>query len=319
MSIFAAKFKKAMEYKMKFYLWAIDRLRRRKMTLKELTTEWEDSYVNDEHRALTRRTFFRYKDDILALFGIDIECDKADGNAYSIKRSMYDDDETIDWLLSALRMATLGDRMRQNENVMLEPPPRNAELLDDFLLAIEHHYAVRFHYSTPFGREFTTVFIPAFLRLFRQRWYVIGQRTEDGVVRTLAFDRMTDVSVVEERHRLDKELERKLKPSTFFKDNFGIIKDESIKAETIRIGAFWPEDKFLEETPLHPSQRKVYQEDGYAAYELTVQPTRDFKQQLLWHGRKLIVVSPQSLRDEMVKILEDMRQSYLTQENLSGD
>jgi len=50
-----------------------------------------------------------------------------------------------------------------------------------------------------------------------------------------------------------------------------------------------------------------------------VQPTRDFKQQLLWHGRKLIVIAPQSLRDEMVQILEDMRQSYLTQENLSGD
>lgn len=146
-----------MEYKIKFYLWAIDRLRRRKMTLKELTTEWDNSYINDEHRALTRRTFFRYKEDILTLFGIDIECDKAAGNVYSIKRSMYDDNETIAWLLSALRMATLGDRMRQHENVMLEPPPRNAELLDDFLHAIEHHYAVRFHYATPFGREFTTV------------------------------------------------------------------------------------------------------------------------------------------------------------------
>jgi len=308
-----------MEYKMKFYLWAIDRLRRRRMTLKELTTEWEDSYLNDEHRALTRRTFFRYKDDILALFGIDIECDKAAGNSYGIKRSLYDDDETIDWLLSALRMATLSDRMKQHENVMLEPPPRNAELLDDFLRAIDQHYAVSFHYETPFGKEFNTVFIPAFLRLFRQRWYVIGQRTEDNAVRSLAFDRMTNVSVVEKRHKLSKKLERELKPDVFFKETFGIIKDDKLKAEKIRIGAFWPEDKFIEETPLHPSQQRVYHEDGYTEFELTVQPTRDFKQELLWHGRKLIVVSPKSLRDEMVQTLEDMRQSYLTQENLSGD
>lgn len=304
---------------MKFYLWAISRLRNRRMTLRELTTEWENSYANDEHRALARRTFYRYKDDILSLFGIDIECDKANGNTYGIRRSMYDDSETIDWLLSSLRMATLGDRMRQNENVMLEPPPAGAELLDDFLYAIEHHYAVHFHYATPFDKQFDTTFIPAFLRLFRQRWYAIGLRTEDDAVRALALDRMTDFSVIPVRHTLSKALERKLKPDVFFKDCFGIINDDNLKAETVRIGVFWPEDKFIEETPLHSSQHLVYHEDGYSEYELTVQPTRDFKQQLLWHGRKLIVVAPQSLRDEMVQILEDMHQSYLTQENLSGD
>lgn len=308
-----------MEYKMKFYLWIIDRLRRRKLTLKELSAEWEWSYVNDEHRPLMRRTFFRYKADILSLFGIDIECDRVNGNTYCIKRSAYDDDETIAWLLSALRMATLGDRMQQHENVMIEPPPRNAELLDDFLRAIERHYTVRFHYATPFGREFTTTFVPAFLRLFHQRWYVIGQRTEDGAVRTLAFDRMTDVTIIEKRHALSKKLSQQLKPDVFFKDSFGIINDEQLKAEKVRIGVFWPEDKFIEETPLHPSQHCVYREDGYAEYELTVQPTRDFIQELLWHGRKLIVVEPQSLRNEMIKILDDMKQSYLTGENLSGD
>lgn len=308
-----------MEYKMKFYLWVIDRLRRRRMTREELTAAWENSYLNDEHRALTRRTFFRYRDDILSLFGIDIVCDKMNGNTYSIRQNLYDDDEAIAWLLSSLRMATLSDRLLQHKNVMLEPPPRNAELLDGFLDAMEHHHAVRFHYETPFGKSFDTVFIPAFLRLFRQRWYAIGQRTEDGTVRTLAFDRMTNVSVVEKRYKMDKKLERQLKPDAYFKDTFGIIKDDKLKAEKVRIGVFWPEDKFIEETPLHPSQRQVYHEDGYTEFELTVQPTRDFKQQLLWHGRKLIVVEPLSLRNEMVKILEDMRQSYLTQENLSGD
>lgn len=308
-----------MEYKFKVYLWLINRLRRRPMTLRELTAEWEDSYLNDEHRALSRRTFFRYKDDLLSLFGINVECDHTHGNKYYIKHSAYEDNETIDWLLSSLRMATLGDRMRQHENVMLEPPPRNAELLDDFLHAIEKHYTVHFHYETPFGKAFDTVFIPAFLRLFRQRWYVIGQRTEDGAVRSLAFDRITSFELLQEHRTINKKLERLLKPDEWFKDSFGIIRDDKLKAEKVRIGVFWPEDKFIEETPLHPSQHCVYREDGYAEYELTVQPTRDFLQELLWHGRKLIVVKPLWLRDKMVKILEDMRQSYLTQENMSGD
>lgn len=308
-----------MDYKLKFYLWLISRLRTRWMTLEQLSSEWENSYINDEHRVLARRTFYRYKNDILSLFGIDITCDKSKGNAYGIRESIYNDDEVIDWLLSSMRMATLSDRMRQHENIILEPPPAGVEMLDDFLYAIDNHFAVHFHYTTPFGKSFDTTFVPVFLRLFKQRWYAIGQRIEDKAVRTLALDRMTDFSVLKHRHVLSKAILRRLNPDTFFKDCFGIINDDNVAPTTVRIGVFWPEDRFIEETPLHSSQRCVYREDGYAEYELRVQLTRDFKQQLLWHGRKLIVVSPQSLRDEMVGILENMRESYQTQNNLSGD
>lgn len=51
------------------------------------------------------------------------------------------------------------------------------------------------------------------------------------------------------------------------------------------------------------------------SYELYVSPTRDFEQELLWHGRKVIVLSPDDFRQEMTGILKDMVRSYETGEN----
>ena len=82
-----------------------------------------------------------------------------------------------------------------------------------------------------------------------------------------------------------------------------------------------PEYNYIEEVPLHESQQKVKEsKDGmYREYTLTVRPSRDFLQELLWHGRNIIVLKPESLRQEMIGILKDMTKSYETGECLNGE
>ena len=55
----------------------------------------------------------------------------------------------------------------------------------------------------------------------------------------------------------------------------------------------------------------------YREYTLTVRPSRDFLQELLWHGRNIIVLKPENLRQEMIGILKDMTKSYETGECLN--
>ena len=96
---------------------------------------------------------------------------------------------------------------------------------------------------------------------------------------------------------------------------------EDEPAEKIRIRAFYPEYNFIEEVPLHESQRMVKEsKDGlYRDYELTVRPSRDFLQELLWHGRNIAVLQPESLRQKMIGILKDMTKSYETGECTNGE
>lgn len=57
----------------------------------------------------------------------------------------------------------------------------------------------------------------------------------------------------------------------------------------------------------------------YWKYTLTIRPSRDFLQELLWHGRNIIVLKPENLRQEMIGILKDMTKSYETGECLNWE
>lgn len=103
--------------------------------------------------------------------------------------------------------------------------------------------------------------------------------------------------------------------------NCNCARSIAIAKPSSRIRAFYPEYNYIEEVPLHESQERVRESpDGmYREYDLTVRPSYDFLQEMLWHGRNLIVLRPKSLRQEMIAMLKDMTQSYETGGCLNGE
>ena len=141
------------------------------------------------------------------------------------------------------------------------------------------------------------------------------------LVRCLPFDRISFLKLICEKHPLSAKMKKFLTPENYYEDCFGIYRMEDVPVEKIRIRAFYPEYNYIEEVPLHESQQKVMEsKDGmFREYTLTVRPSRDFLQELLWHGRNIIVLKPESLRLEMIGILKDMTKSYETGECLNGE
>ena len=78
-----------MDNRAKFYCWLIGKLERRHMTIKEICDDWNESSSNIDGNELSVRTFHRYREEIANLFGMEIECDKADGYRYFIRRDRY--------------------------------------------------------------------------------------------------------------------------------------------------------------------------------------------------------------------------------------
>ncbi len=124
-----------------------------------------------------------------------------------------------------------------------------------------------------------------------------------------------------EKHPFSAEMKRFLTPENYYEDCIGIMRMEDEPVERIRIRAFYPEYNLIEEVPPHDSQRRLTEsKDGlYREYELTVRPSRDFLQELLWHGRNIMVLQPESLRQKMIGILQDMTRSYQTGECTNGE
>ena len=333
-----------MDNRVKFYSWLISLLDRKHLTFEEIANEWRDANANQDEDELDKRTFHRYRENIQSQFGITVECDKSDGYRYYPKRDPIANDDVTEWMLSSLRLASLGDMLKFHNKVMLDTPPYNTEYLDDILAAIDKQYLLKFKYVSGFGAESDIVLQPAFVRYFKQRWYVIGVKSEerrvknssaevDGdadlnaevdvrkLVRCLPFDRISFLKLICEKHPLPAKMKKFLTPEYYFEDCFGIYRMEDVPVEKIRIRAFYPEYNYIEEVPLHESQQKVkVSKDGmYREYTLTVRPSRDFFQELLWHGRNIIVLKPESLRLEMIGILKDMTKSYETGECLNGE
>ena len=335
-----------MDNRVKFYNWLIGLLDRKHLTFEEIADEWKEARANQDNDVLDKRTFHRYRDNIQSQFGISVECNKSDGYRYYLKRDPVDDDDVTEWMLSSLRLASLGDMLKYHNKVMLDTPPYNTEYLDDILAAIDKHYLLKFKYVSGFGAESDIVLQPAFVRYYKQRWYVVGVKVKseerrvknssaevdgeadlnaatDGkkLVRCLPFDRISFLKLICEKHPLSAKMKKFLTPENYYEDCFGIYRMENVPVEKIRIRAFYPEYNYIEEVPLHESQQKVKEsKDGmFREYTLTVRPSRDFLQELLWHGRNIIVLKPESLRLEMIGILKDMTKSYETGECLNGE
>lgn len=92
------------------------------------------------------------------------------------------------------------------------------------------------------------------------------------------------------------KIKRQLNPENYFDGCFGIMRMEEEPIEKVRIRVFYPEYNYIEEVPLHDSQEKVgeYADGAYREYTLRVRPTRDFLQELLWHGRNIMVLKPET-------------------------
>ena len=335
-----------MDNRVKFYSWLIGLLDRKHLTFEEIADEWKEARANQDNDVLDKRTFHRYRDNIQSQFGISVECNKSDGYRYYLKRDPVDDDDVTEWMLSSLRLASLGDMLKYHNKVMLDTPPYNTEYLVDILAAIDKHYLLKFKYVSGFGAESDIVLQPAFVRYYKQRWYVVGVKVKseerrvknssaevdgdadlnaevDGrkLIRVLPFDRISFLKMICEKHPLPAKMKKFLTPENYYEDCFGIYRMEDVPVEKIRIRAFYPEYNYIEEVPLHESQQKVKEsKDGmFREYTLTVRPSRDFLQELLWHGRNIIVLKPESLRLEMIGILKDMTKSYETGECLNGE
>ena len=326
-----------MDNRVKFYSWLIGLLDRKHLTFEEIANEWRDANANQDEDELDKRTFHRYRENIQSQFGITVECNKSDGYRYYLKRDPVENDDVTEWMLSSLRLASLGDMLKFHNKVMLDTPPYNTEYLDDILAAIDKQYLLKFKYVSGFGAESDIVLQPAFVRYYKQRWYVVGVKKQRSasegkanssaevdvrkLVRCLPFDRISFLKLICEKHPLPVKMKKFLTPENYYEDCFGIYRMEDVPVEKIRIRAFYPEYNYIEEVPLHESQQKVKEsKDGmYREYTLTVRPSRDFLQELLWHGRNLIVLKPESLRLEMIGILKDMTKSYETGECLNGE
>ena len=160
-------------------------------------------------------------------------------------------------------------------------------------------------YQASEARTFTLS--PYCIKLFRQRWYLLG-RFDDGGFAMFSFDRMEDITVAEETFKIDRDFDA----SEFFGECYGVVIGDGSRPERIILRAFGRERYYLRDLPLHHTQKEIQinEEQDFADYELDLRPTTDIKGQLMSRGAWLKVLEPQWLADELRQWHEEAARIY---------
>ena len=291
------------------YVWLVETLyRAKKITLKEINRKWTETELS-EGEEIPRRTFHTWKNAVEEMFDLVILCDKSDGDRYYIEnREVLEDDGLQRWLLNTMSVSnTLLDNKVLSDRILLENIPSGQGFLTTVMEAMKKNRLLEITYKG-FGSESEHTFpvAPYCVKLFRQRWYMVGNSVYEDKTRIYSLDRVQEAQLSEETFKYPKKFD----PEHYFKGCFGIIRDEDCAIETVKVKVSADQDNYLRSLPLHTSQEEVERNDDYSIFTLQVRPTFDFQQELLWNGEALEVLEPVWLRKEMAGKVKQMWNHY---------
>ena len=282
---------------LKEYIWLVDTISQKEgISLADINEKWVKTDMSGGV-PYARATFNRHKDAIQDIFGIIIDCDRKDGYKYYIGNpEVLREDSVQNWMLSTLSVSNLvSESMSLQQRIVLENIPSGGKHLRQIIHAMkeEHVITVNYHRYRSSGCN-TFTLAPYCVKLFRQRWYLLG-KFKNGKMVVLSIDMIESI----EEHSLNFKLDESVDAYAFFSECFGVVVGDGSRAERIVLRAYGAEANYLNDLPLHHSQRIVNSTDDYTEYELMLRSTSDFKAQLLSRGAWLEVLEPQSLADEL--------------------
>lgn len=291
------------------YTWLIDTIRRAgRISHRDLSDRWERNKELSDCKPLHRATFNRWKDAIFDQFGIIISCQKQGGYLHYIENPEdIDEDKLRKWMLDSFAAGNLiGEHLALKDRIVVDQIPSGRDHLTTILNAMKDNRVVKITYR-PFNRPRNNTFAiePYCVKLFENRWYVLGHNERDEI-KVYSLDRVTDVEVTGERFRLPDGFSAE----EFFSTRYGIVIGYDVKPERIVVRADRNHKHYLATLPLHHSQRQIADCEEYGDFELYVAPTYDFVTKLLQSGARLEVLSPPSLRATMRGWIEDMYELY---------
>ncbi|MCC8095923.1 MAG: WYL domain-containing protein [Tannerellaceae bacterium] len=254
------------------------------------------------------RTFARDKEFIASFMQVDIEYNAVTRKYTLVNKEDVEKNTLYKYLLGVFHMNGISSlSMRLKDRMMLEEIPTGVDYLPVLLKAMEEGKVVQFDYQSYYSKEslFHFEIIPCFIRLFKQRWYLIGEYLDRSRTRVLALERMQNLVTGDKKIAPSPDI----LPGIYYHHHYGIIHTTE-RAVEIQLKVYGEEYDYIVSTPFHCSQKEIEKKNDYAVISLYLVPTLDFKQSVLSHGDGIEVLSPVSFREEIKQDIQRMFARY---------
>lgn len=180
------------------------------------------------------------------------------------------------------------------------------EELDDVFQAVADLRPLTCRYRRPKdGREERIVVHPYAMVLYKDAIYCVGLHVAKGEVRTFLLDRMRDTEcAISERF----ELPDQFRIEDYFQGQFGIWHGGEPQRVVIEFDARVRE--YVETRRIHPSQSLETHPDGRILLTMTIGDLTEVTTWVLGFGETARVIEPASLRERVIRELENAIAHY---------
>ncbi|MBR2026356.1 MAG: WYL domain-containing protein [Alistipes sp.] len=284
------------------YVWFVTTIYNRgPISLADLQRRFESHFGRGEE--LSERQFHRYTDAVEELFDIEIKYSRSQRGYVIANREGIADMSMRKWLLQTFSVNNILHQSQELKNrILLEDVPSGQQHLTTIVDAMRENVALSVTYQS-FGKSEPSTFEvePYCVKLFKQRWYMLGKSDGYDELRIYALDRIEALRPTERKFKLPKRFDA----SKFFEDYYGVIvSDEEFDVCPVALKVDSWQSKYLRTLPLHHSQVEVERNEEYSIFEYRLCPSFDFQQKLLSMGDSVGVLSPVLLKDILRKKAE---------------
>ena len=290
------------------YVWLLDTIMQHgHITLTDLNDLWQRSAINEQGERLPARTFHNHREAILDTFGIEIKFNKTLG--YYIANEDMNAGGIRNWLMTSLSVNNLiNESSSLRGRIILENVPSGQKYLKMIINAMKEGKMLEMEYQTfKDTPAFKVVLAPYCVKLFKQRWYVVGKTSDRHSLGIFCLDRINSLLQTLRSFKMPEKFDAK----EYFNDWFGIVHDERYyKPEIIRLKVWDRQRHYFKTLPLHEPQHEVEIHKDWSIFEYHMAPTWDLEMDLLQYNDCVEVLEPQSLREAMIEHINNMKDVY---------
>lgn len=295
----------------KRYIWLVDLIYRNDgITRDEINHRWSRSNLNnDKDDEIPERTFHRHKDAIKELFDIEIICNRHGKKTYHIAdREALMHDSAREWLLNTFAVSTiLSESKDLKHRILFESIPSGQLYLTQIIKAMRQGKVISLLYQS-FMMDMPALYEvePYCLKIYKQRWYLLGRIANRGVMRTFALDRVKSIELTDRSFLLPDTFDAE----KYFEETVGITVEDNCPPQTITILACNGQQDYIRSLPLHPTQQEYETGCDGAKFTIFAQPNYDLIHELLRYGDAVSVLSPKWFREKFRQIANKMSYNY---------
>lgn len=182
------------------------------------------------------------------------------------------------------------------------------EYLGSLYDAIVNKQALDLQYQ-PFTREDSIQMIlhPYFLKQYNNRWFLFGRSGNAKNMTTIPLDRIKQIHSTKDNYISNTEIDFE----EYFEDVVGVSVPNEGHIEKVLLKIViqtWP---YLKTKPIHGSQKVKEQTTEFVIIELQLIPNFELESLIFSHAEKIEVLSPNSLRENIIKRIQKLNQKYI--------